>query len=604
MRRWILISGNHYQFSQEAKDMKDQTHIIVIDDDPLIRLVVTMALQAVGITTSEAVSGEEGLQLFNEKGADAILLDVMMPDGMDGFVACEKFRSLTEGKYTPILMMTGLEDMESINHAFKAGATDFITKPINIPLLGHRVRYMLRASQTTLSLVESEQRLYRMAYFDNLTELPNRLFFKEHLQHMIALAQRQNLKLGVLFLDLDGFKRINDTLGHHLGDLVLQATGERLRNSIRASDTLVRTGAALDGLAIARLGGDEFTVLLSTIERNEDAATVAERIRLNLAQPLIFGDHELYTTTSIGITIYPDDGETADELLKNADLAMYYAKRSGGNMYRYFSAKMSETALQRLTLENQLRKAIERGELDLHYQPQLDVVTGKFCGLEALLRWDSHELGQISPAEFIPLAEETGLIVGIGEWVLRKACQQAKKLQDQNIPFNRMAVNVSAIQFLHKGFSSLVKKILVETGLKPDVLELELTESVLINDEDIVLNVLQSLKKIGVQLAIDDFGTGYSSLSRLKSFPIDRLKIDQGFVRNIEQDSDNAAIVVAVIAMAEGMDMKVIAEGVETDGQLAFLKNKRCNEVQGYLLSKPLPSAQIEEFLMKQPRGD
>ncbi len=584
--------------------MKDQTHIIVIDDDPLIRLVVTMALQAVGITTSEAVSGEEGLQLFNEKGADAILLDVMMPGGMDGFAVCEKFRSLAEGKYTPILMMTGLEDMESINHAFKAGATDFITKPINIPLLGHRVRYMLRASQTTLSLVESEQRLYRMAYFDNLTELPNRLFFKEHLQHMIALAQRQNLKLGVLFLDLDGFKRINDTLGHHLGDLVLQATGERLRNSIRASDTLVRTGAALDGLAIARLGGDEFTVLLSTIERNEDAATVAERIRLNLAQPLIFGDHELYTTTSIGITIYPDDGETADELLKNADLAMYYAKRSGGNMYRYFSAKMSETALQRLTLENQLRKAIERGELDLHYQPQLDVVTGKFCGLEALLRWDSHELGRISPAEFIPLAEETGLIVSIGEWVLRKACQQAKKLQDQNIPFNRMAVNVSAIQFLHKGFSSLVTKILAETGLKPDVLELELTESVLINDEDIVLNVLQSLKKIGVQLAIDDFGTGYSSLSRLKSFPIDRLKIDQGFVRNIEQDSDNAAIVVAVIAMAEGMDMKVIAEGVETDGQLAFLKNKRCNEVQGYLLSKPLPSAQIEEFLMKQPHGD
>lgn len=584
--------------------MKDQTHIIVIDDDPLIRLVVTMALQAVGLTTSEAVSGEEGLQLFNEKGADAVLLDVMMPDGMDGFATCARLRNLPEGKHTPVLMMTGLEDMESINHAFEAGATDFITKPINIPLLGHRVRYMLRASQTTQSLVESERRLYRMAYFDSLTELPNRLFFKEHLQHMIALAQRQNLKLGVLFLDLDGFKRINDTLGHHLGDLVLQATGERLRNSIRASDALVRTGAAQDGLTIARLGGDEFTVLLSTIERNEDAATVAERIRLNLAQPLIFGDHELYTTTSIGITIYPDDGENAEELLKNADLAMYYAKRGGGNMYRYFSAKMSETALQRLTLENHLRKAIERGELDLHYQPQLDVVTGEFCGLEALLRWDSQELGRISPAEFIPLAEETGLIVSIGEWVLRKACQQAKKLQDQGISFNRMAVNVSAIQFLHKGFSSLVTRILDETGLEPEVLELELTESVLINDEDIVLSVLRSLKQIGVQLAIDDFGTGYSSLSRLKNFPIDRLKIDRGFVHNIEQDSDNAAIVVAVIAMAEGMDMKVIAEGVETDGQLAFLKNKRCNEVQGYLLSKPLPSAQIEEFLMKQLHGD
>ena len=584
--------------------MKEQAHIIVIDDDPLIRLVVAMALQAVGLTTSEAESGEEGLLLFNEIGADAVLLDVMMPGGMDGFATCAEFRNRPNGQHIPVLMMTGLEDMESINHAFEAGATDFITKPINIPLLGHRVRYMLRASQTTQSLVESERRLHRMAYFDSLTELPNRQFFKEHLQHMIALAQRKKLKLGVLFLDLDGFKRINDTLGHHLGDLVLQETGERLRNSIRASDALIRTGTDQDSLSIARLGGDEFTVLLSTIERNEDAASVAERIRLSLAQPLIIGDHELYTTTSIGITIYPDDGETAEELLKNADLAMYYAKRSGGNMYRYFTTKMSETALRRLNLENHLRKAIELDELELYYQPQLDIATGQFCGLEALIRWNCQELGRLSPAEFIPLAEETSLIVSIGEWVLREACRQAKTWRDQGIPLSRMAVNVSAVQFLNKGFSSLVTAILAETGLDPEVLELELTESVLINEEDIVLCVLRSLKKIGVQLAIDDFGTGYSSLSRLKNFPIDRLKIDQGFVHNIEQDSENAAIVVAVIAMAEGMDMKVIAEGVETDGQLAFLTKKCCNEVQGYLLSKPLPSAQVAEFLMRRLHGD
>lgn len=584
--------------------MKDLPHIIVIDDEPMIRLVVVMALQAVGLTTSEAESGEEGLRLFKEKGADAILLDVMMPDGMDGFVTCAEFRNLPDALHIPVLMMTALEDLASINHAFEAGATDFITKPINFPLLGHRVRYMLRASHTTQRLVESERRLHRMAYFDSLTELPNRQFFKEHLQHMIALARRQKLKLGVLFLDLDGFKRINDTLGHHLGDLVLKASSERLSKSIRAGDALVRAGTTQDDLTIARLGGDEFTVLLSAIERNEDAATVAERIRLNLAQPLIFGDHELYTTTSIGIAIYPDDGETAEELLQNADLAMYYAKRGGGNMYRYFSVKMSETALRRLNLENHLRKAIELDELELHYQPQLDVATGKFCGLEALIRWDCQDIGRLSPAEFIPLAEETGLIVSIGEWVLRKACQQAKSWRDQGIPLSRMAVNVSAIQFLNKGFCSLVTTILTETGLEPDVLELELTESVLINDEDIVLNVLRSLKQIGVQLAIDDFGTGYSSLSRLKNFPIDRLKIDQGFVSNIEQDSENAAIVVAVIAMAEGMDMKVIAEGVETDGQLTFLKNKRCNEVQGYFLSKPLPTAQTGEFLMKQLRED
>ena len=583
--------------------MKDQTHIIVIDDDPLIRLVVTMALQAAGFTTSEAASGEEGLQLFNQMGADAVLLDVMMPDGMDGYATCAEFRNLPDGQHIPVLMMTGLEDLESVNHAFEAGATDFITKPINIPLLSHRVRYMLRASHTTQSLVESERRLHHMAYFDSLTELPNRQFFKEHLQHMVALAQRQKLKMGVLFLDLDGFKRINDTLGHHLGDLVLQATSKRLHNSLRASDVVIRPGAAQDDISIARLGGDEFTVLLSMIQRNEDAATVAERIRLNLAQPLIFGDQELYTTISIGIAIYSDDGETPEDLLKNADLAMYYAKRGGGNRYRYFSAKMSETALRRLNLENHLRKAIELDELELHYQPQLDVATGKFFGLEALIRWGCRDLGWLSPAEFIPLAEETGLIVSIGEWVLRKACQQAKNWRDQGIPLSSMAVNVSAVQFLNKGFCSLITTILAETGLEPDALELELTESVLINDEGIVLSVLRSLKQIGVQLAIDDFGTGYSSLSRLKNFPIDRLKIDRAFVHNIEQDSDSAAIVVAIIAMAEGMAMKVIAEGVETAGQLAFLKNMGCNEVQGYFLSKPLPSAQVEEFLIKRLHG-
>ncbi len=580
--------------------MKEPSHIIIIDDDSLIRLVVVMALQAAGFTTSEAASGEEGLRLFNEKGADAILQDVMMPGGMDGFETCAEFRKLPGGQHIPVLMMTGLEDMESINHAFEVGATDFITKPINIPLLGHRVRYMLRACLTTLRLVESERRLHRMAYFDTLTELPNRQFFKEHLQHMIALAQRQKMKLGVLFLDLDGFKRINDTLGHHLGDLVLQATGERLLKSIRASDALIRMDTTQDDISIARLGGDEFTMLLSTIERNEDAATVAERVRISLSQSITFGNHEIYTTTSIGIAIYPDDGKTAEKLLKNADLAMYYAKRAGGNRYQYFSAKMSETALRRLNLENHLRKAIELDELELHYQPQLDIVTGQFSGLEALIRWDCQELGRLFPAEFIPLAEETGLIIDIGEWVLRTACNQAKNWRDQGIPLSHMAVNVSAIQFLHKGFSKLVAAILAETGLEPDVLELELTESVLINDEDIVLDVLRSLKHLGVQLAIDDFGTGYSSLSRLKNFPIDRLKIDQSFVSNMEQNSDNAAIVVAVIAMAEAMKMRVIAEGVETDSQLDFLTNSRCNEAQGYLLSKPLSSAQAEEFLMKR----
>jgi diguanylate cyclase len=580
--------------------MPDQPHILIIDDDPLIRLLTATELQSVGLKTTEASSAEEGLKLFAELGADAVLLDVMMPGGMDGFAACAKFRNLSDGQHIPVMMMTGLEDLESINRAYEYGATDFITKPINIPLLGHRIRYMLKASETTQRLLESERRLHRMAYFDSLTDLPNRQFFREHLQHMIAFAHRQNLKMGILFLDLDGFKRINDTLGHNLGDLVLQETGERLRKSLRASDALIRIGVNAEGDSLARLGGDEFTVLLSTIARNEDAATIAERIRINLAKPFTFGDYELYTTTSIGIAIFPDDGGTAEELLQNADVAMYHAKRGGGNRYQYFSNDMTEAALRHLSLESSLRKAIEHDEFDLYYQPQLDILTGEFCGVETLLRWDSQEFGQIPPTEFISLAEQTGLIVGIGEWVLRKACLQAKAWRDQGIPLNRMAVNVSATQFLHRDFPALVATLLAETGLEPQVLELELTESALITGEGNVLGILHDLKKIGVLLAIHNFGSGYSNLSQLRNFPIDRLKIDQRFVHDIEKDFVSAAIVAAVIAIAEGMGLKVVAEGVEAEGQLAFLKEKRCNGAQGHLLCKPLNSAQAEAFLRAQ----
>jgi diguanylate cyclase (GGDEF)-like protein len=573
--------------------------IIIIDDDPLIRLIVSKKLQAMGLDTHEAASGEDGLRLFDEIKADAVLLDVMMPSGMDGYTTCSALRNRPNGEHLPILMMTGLEDVESINQAYEAGATDFITKPLNTTLLGHRVRYLLKGSQVTQQLLQSKQRLHQMAYYDELTELPNRLFFLEYLQRMIAQAERQKTKMGVLFIDLDGFKRINDTLGHHVGDQVLRVIGERLYKSVRANDALARSASERDDASLARLGGDEFTLLLTALDRNESAMTVAERIRVNLAQPIVLGEHELVTTTSIGIAIYPDDGGTAEDLLKHADLAMYYAKRTGGDMYRYFSRKMTEIALRRLILENHLRKAIERGELELYYQPQLDIVHGKFNGLEALLRWTNSELGSVSPVEFIPLAEDTGLIISIGEWVLREACAQIQNWRSRGFPLDRIAVNVSGVQFLHRGFAGAVERILNETGLEPEVLELELTESALVSDVDYVMNVLTQLKKIGVQLAIDDFGTGYSSLSRLKSFPIDRLKVDQTFVRNLEQSTNDSAIASAIIAMAGSMDMKVTAEGVESDFQLDFLKKKYCDEAQGYLLSKPLAALEFEQFLMK-----
>ncbi|MEQ1560944.1 MAG: EAL domain-containing protein, partial [Methyloglobulus sp.] len=571
--------------------MPDQPHVLVIDDEPMITLLIVKALTASGMKAITAASGEEGIRLYQEQGADAILLDVVMPGGMDGFATCAKLRELPDSQNIPILIMTGTDDLQSVNRAYEVGATDFITKPINLPLLGHRVRYMLRSSETTKHLMESEQRLHQLAYFDDLTELPNRLSFRENLQVMISLASRQTMKLAVLFLDIDGFKRINDSLGHHQGDEVIKVIGSRLRKTLRSSDILVRmaTSGDQEDISLARLGGDEFTVLLSKIERNEDAAKVAERIRICLAEPILLDDQELYTTTSIGISIYPENGSTAEEMLKNADMAMYHAKRAGGNQYRYFSTQMTDSAKRRLNLENYLHKAIDRGELALHYQPQMDLVTGEFCGVEALLRWYSPELGHISPAEFIPLAEETGLIVNIGEWVLRQACIQAKTWHNQGI-LGRMAVNVSARQLRQHDFSMLVAKIVAETGIDPQNLELEVTESALIFEEDHVLDVLRSLKKIGVLLAIDDFGTGYSSLSRLKNFPIDRLKVDKSFVDDVEKDTANAAIVSAIIAMAEGMNMSVIAEGVETTEQLTVIKTKRCTEVQGYLFCKPLPA--------------
>ena len=577
--------------------MEQSLSVLVIDDDPLIRLLVSSKLQAIGLNVLEAASGEEGLRLFDERRADAVLLDVMMPSGIDGYKTCAALRGRPHGEHVPVLMMTGLEDIESINRAYEVGATDFITKPLNTTLLGHRVKYLLKGSQITQQLLLSKQKLHQLAYYDELTELPNRLFFLEYLQRMIAQAERQKTKMGILFIDLDGFKRINDTLGHQVGDRVLQVIGKRLYKSIRANDALVRSGKNSEGVSLARLGGDEFTLLLTALERNESAVTVAERIRVNLAQPIIQGRHELVTTTSIGIAVYPDDGVTADELLKNADLAMYYAKRAGGDMYRYFSIHMTEIALRRLTLENHLRKAISRGELELHFQPQLDIIQGEFNGLEALLRWNNQEVGPILPAEFIPLAEETGLIISIGEWVIREACTKVQAWRKRGFSLNRIAVNVSAVQFLHRGFPEVVEQILNETGLEPKILELELTESALVSDVDYVMDVLTRLKEIGVQLAIDDFGTGYSSLSRLKDFPIDRLKVDQTFVRNLEQSTNDSAIASAIIAMAGSMDMKVTAEGVENDFQLDFLKQKFCDEAQGYLLSKPLAAMDLEDFL-------
>ncbi len=577
--------------------MVTKTRILIIDDDPLMSLLVAKTIESLGMTATTVTSGEAGISLYKEQGADAILLDVVMPNGMNGFETCRALRELPESRYLPIMMMTVKDDMESLKNSYNAGATDFIAKPINFPLLGYRLQYMLRSCETTKQLFESERRLHRIAYFDGLTGLPNRQFFREHLQMTIALAERLKLKLGLMYLDMDGLKRINDSLGHHVGDQFLKEIGERLRHSLRITDAIALNGKTDDGSSIARLGGDEFTILLSPITRNEDAALVAERIRIMLSTPYTFDNHELYASVSIGLSIYPDDSTTAEGLLQNADLAMYHAKRTGGDGFRYFSKTMTDTANRRLIMETYLRKALERGEMELYYQPQFSVHNGECIGVEALLRWHNPKLGNMSPAEFITLAEESGLILSLGEWVLSTAAKQAKSWLDKGLSLTRISVNVSTLQFIKKDFPAIVQAILHEAGLSPERLDLELTESALESDEIDILKMLVSLKQMGISLSIDDFGTGYSSLGRLKNFPISTLKIDKVFIQDIETDSANSAIVAAVIAMGKGLDMKIIAEGVETVDQLNRLKSLGCDQAQGFLFAKPMTADELERLL-------
>jgi predicted signal transduction protein with EAL and GGDEF domain len=366
---------------------------------------------------------------------------------------------------------------------------------------------------------------------------------------------------------------------------------------MRSSDLLGRGDYAYNIENLARLGGDEFTVLLSELANGEDAGIVAQRIIAVLSEPMALDGHEVYVTPSIGISVYPHDGKSADDLLKNADMAMYYAKRNSKELYQFYNKSMNESALRRLTVETNLRKAIETDEFHLEYQPQIDVNTGQVIGVEALLRWENTQLGKMAPNDFIPLAEETGLIIPIGEWVLRTACKQAKTWRSDGINLARIAVNVSAVQFAEPGFATIVRQILEEVQLEPSVLELEVTENILMKNAELAVQTLGRLKEIGVKIAIDDFGTGYSSLSYLKQFPIDRLKIDKAFVKDVDSDPNDAAIAMAVIAMAGSMDMRVIAEGVENNNQLSFLREKQCDEVQGFLLSRPIPSQEMSGYL-------
>lgn len=433
----------------------------------------------------------------------------------------------------------------------------------------------------------SYARIQRLAHFDALTNLPNRALLNDHLDLCIAQAKRNQTRLAIIFLDLDRFKKVNDSLGHHAGDLLLQAVAERLKDCVRETDT------------VARLGGDEFVILLSSISEPNDAARVAQKVVDSIANPFTLDGSEASIGTSIGIGIYPDNGLDHAALIKNADAAMYHAKENGRNNFQFFSSAMNEHAFERLSLENDLRRALKRDELFLHYQPQIDVQTGKVVGVEALIRWQHPEQGLIPPNQFIPLAEECGLIAPIGDWVVKTACAQNKAWQEEGLPAIVVAVNISAQHFQQKNFKELIAKTLADTNLAPAFLELEITESAIMDNAESMLEMLHSLKEMGVLLAIDDFGTGYSSLSYLKDFPIDKLKIDRSFVQNITSDSGSNVIAKTIINMGHSLNLKVIAEGVETPEQLASLRELLCDEIQGYHFSRPISAQDFVAFARK-----
>jgi diguanylate cyclase (GGDEF)-like protein len=529
------------------------------------------------ISTVERLA--QGLERLSAGEIGLVLLDLSLPDSL----GLETFAKVYAHSPTvPIIVLTGNDDQTVALSAVKNGAQDYLIK-------GRLDRELLvRSMQYSIERKRYQVQLEHQANYDALTGLPNRNLLHDRLRQSVY-GQRLPRAVAVVFIDLDHFKFVNDSLGHSIGDELLKAMAERLRLMLRDGDT------------VARLGGDEFVLILNDQSSEEVIYRAMQRITAELAQPLDIDGKELIVTCSAGISLYPQDGPDVDTLLKNADAAMYRAKEHGRNNFQFYTAEMNERVNERLALENALRRAIERNELLLHYQRRVDLRTGTIVGAEALVRWMHPEWGLVHPARFIPLAEETGLIVSIGEFVLREACRQARAWVDEGLKPGVVSVNLSARQFRQEGLVRKVSRVLVDTGLDPSHLEMELTESTVMHNVDAAIATLQGLKSLGLSLSVDDFGTGYSSLAYLKNLPLDKLKIDRSFVRDIGAGTDpnEGVLAQAIISLGHNLNLHVVAEGVETDAQVRFLKKHKCDEVQGFFYGEPVEPAQHAALLTK-----
>ena len=570
--------------------------VLIVDDDLPARMLMRASLQKGGFRVLEAQNGIEAVDQFNSNHPDAILMDVMMPE-LDGFGACRAIRNCEGGEHIPILMVTGLEDIESINLAYDSGATDFITKPINWTLLNYRVKYMLRATQAFFDVIDKQKKIQELAFYDHLTGLANRTLFKETLSDSISSSLGSDKLVAVMFLDIDRFKAINDTLGHHIGDLLLKSVGSRINAAISDSDLYAQISLHLTENYISRQGGDEFSIMLPNLSDPEQAGRLALRINDSLSEVFKIKGHEIFVSSSIGISIYPLDGGDAEELIKNADLAMYHAKDRGKNCFQYYKKELNIKTYQRLEFENDVRKAIANEEFELYFQPQISMHDGKIIGAEALTRWTHDQRGNVSPGEFIPVIEELGLIEPFTDWVIRSAAHHQQTLKELGLIHFSTAINISSKQFVQQQIPQKIAKVLFDRNLGADFLELELTESVLAEQNSETIDILNDLKSMGLSISVDDFGTGYSSLVYLKVFPIDIIKVDRFFIKDIVTNHQDASIVKAIIAMAKSMNMQVIAEGIETKEQYQLLREMGCDLGQGYLFSKAVPHQEFTDLI-------